>query len=111
MARLAKRYYDTIMELREKCPLRFPVRVLRVDPAKFKSEPGKIADADFKESKECFVLRISNKLPTDVAIDVVVHEWAHLLLWDYPLAEKAEGDHHAEWGVAHARCYRAIFED
>lgn len=38
--------------------------------------------------------------------ETVVHEFAHLMVWD----ACGESDHDALWGVAYARAYRIVFE-
>lgn len=39
-------------------------------------------------------------------IDVIIHEWAHAMMWPVVLSEDEE---HAElWGVAYSRAYRAV---
>lgn len=61
-------------------------------------------DCSFKEP--AFLIRINNVLNEDAAIDVLIHEWAHILSWDYP------GDNHGmQWGKAYSRVYRLFLRE
>jgi len=53
-----------------------------------------------------FHIRINNHLNEELAIDTLVHEWAHILAWDAP------GDEHgAAWGRAYSRVYRIYLKE
>jgi hypothetical protein len=52
-----------------------------------------------------FILRVSKDLPEDLAIDVLLHEFAHALAWGH------EPDHGRVWGARYARLYRAWERD
>ena len=107
MARLPRNYYGSISILREKCPIPNNSVVVRRRAIK----RPEIGLCDFSSKKSQFLIQIERKLGVDRAIETLVHEWAHAMVWFSPAAEEVEGDHHSEWGVAYARCYRAVFED
>jgi hypothetical protein len=77
----------------------WPVEVVRV-------ESDDWGFSDWDEERETFVVSIREGIPHDYAVDTLVHEWAHLLVWD----AVQESDHGPIWGVAYARCYRAAIE-
>lgn len=37
-----------------------------------------------------------------------MHEWAHVLAWDYA-RNYNEGDHSAAWGLAYSKVYKAVY--
>lgn len=53
-----------------------------------------------------FTIKISNELDENHAIDIFLHEWAHILAWDAP-----GDDHGAAWGKAYSRVYRIYLKD
>ena len=58
-----------------------------------------MADIDLveKDDKKKFVIRISRKLGNDIAILMLLHEWAHAICWQ--LKQKIECPANgAEWG-------------
>lgn len=58
-----------------------------------------------KVGKNKFLIRIKNSLPSTYAIDILLHEWAHVLAWHSP-----GEDHGMNWGKAYSKVYR-VFED
>ncbi len=68
-----------------------------------------------------FVVRLNDQMGEDQAIEVLCHEWAHALAWNYALdrlandpdldpAEFARASHDEAWGCAYARVWRAYLE-
>ncbi len=68
-----------------------------------------------------FVIQLSHRLREHDAIEVLVHEWAHALAWNYLLDELGKRSnmtddeferhsHDAAWGCAYSRTYRAYRE-
>ena len=64
-----------------------------------------------------FVIRLSDTLDENMAIEVLCHEWAHALAWNYALEavggqpnpdpEQFEAEAHGEaWGCAYSRVWR-----
>jgi hypothetical protein len=47
-----------------------------------------------------YIICIDNKLEPSVAVDTLLHEIAHILVWG------ASVDHGQEWGKAYSRIYR-----
>ena len=67
---------------------------------------------------ERFVIRLNTKMDQNMAIETLLHEWAHALAWNYSLdrlardpdvtQEKFEAASHDEaWGCAYSRVWRA----
>lgn len=71
---------------------------------------GKIpADADgvcYKEDNGSFLIKVAGKLPEYYAVDVLLHEAAHVLSWD-----KDDDDHGLNWGKAYSKVYRKFITD
>ena len=62
---------------------------------------GDCALINGKRKRKEFRIRISNRMSEEMAIDTLVHEWAHILAWDAP------GDEHGPaWGRAYSKVYR-----
>lgn len=68
-----------------------------------------------------FVVRLNDQMREDQAIEVLCHEWAHALAWNYSLdqlanapdldpAEFDRASHDEAWGCAYARVWRAYLE-
>jgi hypothetical protein len=67
---------------------------------------------------EKFVIRLSDELDEQMAVETLCHEWAHALAWNYALdaigrmpdpdPEQFEAEAHGEaWGCAYSRVWRA----
>jgi hypothetical protein len=65
-----------------------------------------------------FVIRLSNRMNQQEAIDTLIHEWAHALAWNYSLDRMARdpdvdrelfeaASHDEAWGCAYSRVWRA----
>jgi hypothetical protein len=68
---------------------------------------------------ERFVIRLNDEMGEQMAIEVLCHEWAHALAWNFSLDRLAtlastdpdafEAEAHDEaWGCAYSRVYRAF---
>lgn len=68
-----------------------------------------------------FVVRLNDQMGEDQAIEVLCHEWAHALAWNYSLDQLANdpdldpaafdrASHDAAWGCAYARVWRAYLQ-
>lgn len=71
--------------------------------------------------RQRFVVRLNDKMGEDQAIEVLCHEWAHALAWNYSLdqlandpdldpAEFDRASHDEAWGCAYSRVWRAYLE-
>ncbi len=90
-------YREVVSLLKRKCPAKFPVHVRRVTL----KEDG---ECMFKEGE--FWIRINRELEAYMAIEVLLHEWAHALAWN----EKKDA-HHDGWGIAFSRVYRIFLKE
>ncbi len=63
--------------------------------------------SEWDDELESFTVVVHRPTDPARANQTLVHEWAHMLIWD----ACQESDHDALWGVAFARCYRAVYGD
>lgn len=88
--------------LRRQCMPAHPVHVRRVQ---LQGEWGHCWLRKRKHRK-VFLIAIDSRMPDQLALETLVHEWAHALSWYEPGT-----DHSVAWGRAYARCYRAVIEE
>ena len=95
------KYYQQVVKiLKEKCPANLPVRVRRVTVPRDRF-------GDCSKYDDYYLIRVSNKLRTEEAINILIHEWAHAISWDKCALE----DHSNEWGKAYSRVYRIFIKE
>ena len=95
-----KTYKKLVRFLKDSFPQDHPVSVRRV-------KMSKAYDGDCELKKKYFLVRINNRLPEHVAIDTLLHEYAHCVAWN-----KCMVDHHcSEWGKAYSKIYRAFLKE
>lgn len=95
-----KTYKKLVRFLKDSFPQDYPVSVRRV-------KMSKAYDGDCELKKKYFLVRINNRLPEHVAIDTLLHEYAHCVAWN-----KCMVDHHcSEWGKAYSKIYRAFLKE
>lgn len=102
-----KRYRKLVSLLKKRLPLAYPVEVRRV---KLSQDTDGIC---FKYNKKFFI-RISKLLKEDMAMEVLIHEWAHARSWNHlhdKMDEKTfiDTSHDSTWGVNYAEVYN-VFE-
>ena len=83
-----------------------PVIVRRVD---MKGEWGD-AGISVRKGKPHFLVRIEKSLSIEAQVLILIHELAHCLQWRSN-EESRESDHDAEWGIAYARLWSALFAE
>lgn len=93
-----ERWACRIEYLRENYPVLIPVRVVRQRIA------GGHA-GDTTKTEKGFRVRVHSDLAFSLAVDTLVHEWAHCLAWDLPGPA-----HSAAWGVLYADLYRELID-
>jgi hypothetical protein len=104
-----------VSRLRELCPTGKPViiRTARLPPTT-------LGECIRRSSR--FVIRLSNRLDEQGAIETVLHEWGHALAWNYSLDSLAKqpdvdrekfdrASHDEAWGCAYSRVWRAYTVD
>jgi hypothetical protein len=68
-----------------------------------------------------FVVLLNSEMAEEQAVEVLCHEWAHALAWNYSLdrltqlpdldpTEFDQASHDEAWGCAYARVWRAYLE-
>ena len=99
-------YRKLVSILKKNCPLAYPVSVKRL--------PMKNLDGDCSLVSKKFFIRINKQIKESVAMDTLLHEWAHARAWNH-LHDKLSWEdfektaHDASWGVAYSEVYR-IYE-
>ena len=58
-----------------------------------------------------FTIEISRDLPLDVAVDTLLHEWAHAIDQIENGADDDAHPHRDSWGVAYAKIWRAYMDE
>ena len=101
-----KKYHQLVKILREHLPLAYPVTVKRV---KMKKNDGTCSKSGKK-----FFIDIDRSLTQQMAIETLLHEYAHALAWSHRHdkmndEELTRKQHDATWGVAYSEVYR-VFE-
>jgi hypothetical protein len=84
--------------LKKECPPSLPVKVRRV-------KTSKTLDADCQRKEGYFLIRIDRDLAEHEAIEALVHEWAHTLVWENTR------EHTNEWGKAYSKVYRILLRE
>ena len=55
----------------------------------------------------CFKVEIGNTLSLNMRLEILIHEWAHVISW---FGAGHEEDHPDDWGLAYAKIYREFIE-
>ncbi len=84
--------------LKKECPPSLPVKVRRV-------RTPKDVDADCQQKPDHFLIRVDRTLEEHEAIEALVHEWAHALIWEHTR------EHTNEWGKAYSKVYRILLRE
>lgn len=94
------KYYRQVLRLlKTKCPADFPIKVRRI-----KLPIDRFGDCQKK--KDHYLIRISNSLTEEQAIDYLLHEWSHAISWHKCSVE----EHSNEWGKAYSKVYRVFLK-
>jgi len=97
------KFAEVVKFLKKELPPAFPVSARRM----YGLPADSAADCELKTLKDGskkFIIRITRKISNDMAIFLLLHEWAHTICW----AENSKidlGDHGPEWGVAYSRVW------
>jgi hypothetical protein len=93
-------YPKVVRYLKKTFPPNCPVSVRRLRLSEH-------LDGDCQFRGDRFVIRINRLLPEHEAIEVALHEWAHVMAW----WRCSVDDHCDEWGRAYSRVYRAFLKE
>ena len=99
-----------VADLRQLCPAAKPVVVRTAWLA-----PEILGECIRRRQR--FVIRLNNQLRQDQAVEVLCHEWAHALAWNFALDRLASepgispgvfdaASHDEAWGCAYSRVWR-----
>ncbi len=91
-------FYRILNHLRKNLPLKSKITVRRTKLPKAK-------DGDCSYRNDIFCIRIDKTLPEHSAIDVLLHEIAHVLSW-----EESGDEHSSNWGKSYSLVYRKFLE-
>ena len=90
-------FRQAVRHLRSSCKCKVPVRVRRTPLAGY--------DGLCLRRDDHFLIRINKSLTEGHAIDVLVHEFAHVEAWG-----KDDDIHGMNWGISYSRLYRAFLK-
>lgn len=99
-------YYSFSTVLRRLKKLLPPVHPVSCRRIRFTK--GSVNTAECWLANRKFYIRLERRLGNDAAIDTLLHEWAHILLWTPNNALNLD-DHGPEWGLAYSRVWQ-MFE-
>lgn len=94
-------FQQVVMTLAKQCPLNATLHI------EIRSLEDRWAYTGWNEAKGRYEIRIDPAQPMHSLLDSLIHEWAHAMVWDATQREEDER-HGPLWGVAWARCYRAL---
>ena len=93
-------YRKLIPFLKKKFPIEKKVKIHRT-----KTPIG--CDGLCESKNDCFLIRIDKTLPEYYAIDVLLHEYAHVIAWG-----KDKSDvHGTHWGKSYSKIYRTYLKE
>jgi len=93
-------YRQLVNFLKKKYPHKHPVHVRRT------KVPGKYVGLCEQKTDNSFLIRIDKNLPEYYAVEVLLHEFAHVISWG-----KDKNYHGNNWGIAYSKVYRAYIEE
>lgn len=105
MSEAPRKLRDVMRVLRREVPTLFPVRV-RTRPDCADDQFAGCALVTPKEGTPYFSIVLHPGLHWGFVRLLLIHEYAHAFAWTEP--HPNVDDHAAEFGVAYARCYRAV---
>jgi Zn-dependent peptidase ImmA (M78 family) len=85
-------YYEVVKSLKNRCK-RYPISIRRIGMRDF-------GECFFDEDKHKFVIHINSEMPEEAAVEICLHEIAHVLTWDNRTM------HSNDWGKAYSKLYR-----
>ncbi len=91
-----QKWLRTIAWLRRKFPAQ---RKVLVRTRKFKDDFGSTSFDHF------FLIEIHPDRSLSIKLDILLHEWAHMLTWFEP---EQDEEHSKEWGICHAEILTAF---
>ena len=97
----AERFALAVETLKAECPLNADAAVV------VHLTPGYWGYCFWNEAAGVYEIHINSRQAMHSIIDTLIHEWAHAMVWDSS-RDEVYGDHGPIWGVAQARCYRAV---
>ena len=97
-----KRAREVLTVLTNVLPVPFPVRLRWRKMEGF----GESLVLSQKDGSRSATIDLRSGMDPDLAAEVLVHEYAHLLAWDYH-----GRSHDAVWGIAYAEVYSYVFGD
>ena len=67
-------------------------------------DPDEQGLSSVNKKRTLAIIKINNTLDPKHQVDELVHEWAHLVAWDYYGSNSS-----AVWAVAYDECYNAVY--
>jgi hypothetical protein len=100
----SKHFQQVARKLRKDFPLRQPLKIVRKDLAHQKLCGSCLTYLNEDSSIKKFVLEIDSNLSAVLAVETLLHEYAHAL--DQSYNGVATEAHRASWGVCYAQLWR-----
>jgi len=94
-----KRAREVLIVLTNVLPVPFPVRLRWRQMEEF----GESLVSSKKDGTRSATINLRSSMDPDLAAEVLVHEYAHLLAWDYH-GRKQD----AVWGIAYSEAYSVV---
>jgi hypothetical protein len=88
-------------------PYKTELKVVQIGPSGRPPSP----QGDCARVGRKMLIRVDRRLPWAVAIDTLIHEYAHGYVWEAPSIEDTREHHGSEWGVAYAKIYQAFYDN
>ncbi len=101
----AERIMDTAARLSARVPLSAPVLIEVVD------QPGLWGSAMWLPAQGIYWIRLNPEIVQASFLDaVLMHEWAHCMVWPVLVRRPGDDPHTELWGVAFSLAYRAYHQ-
>jgi len=98
-------FQDVVRYLKKHLPPAHDISVRRVRWLR-KDRLGEIYLKESEDTKS-FNIRINGMVDNDLAVILLLHEWAHAICWQEGTKIPLD-DHGPEWGVAYSRVYLSL---
>jgi hypothetical protein len=86
-----------------------PTFVRVIDFKRKRTEGGCYIWAETERMKNKIYIRIHSKLPWNIAVETLLHEWAHAVTWPLATVEHTVS-HNTEWAVTYGKIYEDFYD-
>jgi len=105
-------FAKTLKMLKKKLPPAYPVSIEYINCLEKLGHFGLTYIKEYKGSgRKRFIVQIDTTQCEDMAIETLIHEWAHMISWSVGNNwETWQDDHGPEFGVAFSRVYQLLID-